>query len=763
MGMTASIAHKGQACLAYMVRAGKNTLSYLARIAKPGLECVSSRAKVPLDFVKHHSQGAKIVAGTLAASGLAYVAGRTFKRLTNPPAAQDPLPAEDFQDALNEWLDQERSYEEQVENVKRRMLFFVPMAIGARILYGQRARHVELSHATVGALGQAADVFGLMRTIFDIPTEYCVRCLSYIPSPAVLNALRANRIRAKKAWENVKKIIREEEITLFDLNDAARQMHIEVAPKAQLRNYISEISEQDRQAGRRARRQANWIGKIPREIAELIEQVREYCAPQVRTARQQHDEEALVQYSDITLPRGVFMLGVPGVGKSFAAELIGQETDCYVDVISATDIFGMYVGDAKKNVKALYKKAAERAARTGKPAFVFIDEADSLLGARSQQAGDRGHGAAEREALNTLLPLLDGPKAAPNVITIFASNSPRSYFDKAVYTRTKRVRYFIQMGPPDEEDTLAMLAHAANKYPQTRGLLEGDGQEILRAIAREAHTRGFVADNLYGIIDQAVDFVKNAARERIEHEYAERLRNNPDNDQLQAAFAQAKWQERRQAHVTRVELDQAILDIDARRREGDDAHAEQPAAPAAVPAGQAEPAAAPAAQVPVAPVVPVPAPAPQAAAIPEVNVAQAHASAIHQVQPPVALGEIFEHIVQQNQTLLQLLQRQFHPEQAAPAQPAAAQMLAQHAPVVAAAVAEPVTQAPLWNLAAAAAINQHAAAPRQVVGRPNAGRQRSNSLLTDLQTAQGFGLGRNDAIAALRAGTGPVRQMRQAH
>ncbi len=56
-----------------------------------------------------------------------------------------------------------------------------------------------------------------------------------------------------------------------------------------------------------------------------------------------------------------------------------------------------------------------------------------------------------------LYPLMDGPQAVKNVITIFASNMPQDYFDPAMMKRTKRITHIIHMKHPDQETCLKVL------------------------------------------------------------------------------------------------------------------------------------------------------------------------------------------------------------------------------------------------------------------------------------------------------------------
>ena len=398
------------------------------------------------------------------------------------------------------------------------------------------------------------------------------------------------------------------------------------------------------------------------------------------------------------LPRGIMMLEYRGVGKSYAAKYIGQETGCHVEIIAAPEIKSKWVGEAGHNIKAVYAKAAARAKKSGKPAIVFIDEADAILGERQNGGFEDGNKEEQREILDMLFPLMDGPKAAKNVITIFASNAPQEFFDKALITRTKRITYIINMPLPNRETCLLMLQDAAGKYPQAELLLEDENAGIMNEMADLAFGNGFSPDNLYGLIDKAVNAAITAQQDPIIKAYKDK---QPDEEMYQA-LSQAEEQATLDAKVL-GEAFQSILD---RLRPRDQAEgAEEPAqeAQAAATAAQGAP-------------VEMPAVHGVAQGIP-------HAAAMRQAQPQGTLVErllnLAEQIMQQNQAL----QRQLHPEQAAPVQPApaAAQVPAQQ-------------QTPAQQLAAAA-LPQPLYQVKQV--QPGAGRQRSDSLSTALRATLG--------------------------
>lgn len=227
------------------------------------------------------------------------------------------------------------------------------------------------------------------------------------------------------------------------------------------------------------------------------------------------------------------MLGDPGVGKTFAAQYIAQETNCPFESTKATDLMvDVYVGTYARNTNILFKRASEKAKKAGRPTIVFIDEADAVLADRQQSDPHQGHSHTNAEILNTLFPLMDGDKTVENVIVILASNMPLEFFDKALKERTKRITHIIRMDFPDEAACLAMLRDAANRHPQTKHLLLDAHAGIFTDLAHRAHANHFTPDNLYGLIDQAVRTTIAQARRAISDSYKAQMGHHPENPQI---------------------------------------------------------------------------------------------------------------------------------------------------------------------------------------------------------------------------------------
>jgi ATP-dependent metalloprotease FtsH len=157
---------------------------------------------------------------------------------------------------------------------------------------------------------------------------------------------------------------------------------------------------------------------------------------------------------DIRLPKGVLLVGPPGVGKTLISKAVAGEANVPFFYQSGASFVHIYVGMGAKRVSELFKKAKQMA-----PSIVFIDEIDAVGKSRGEFRND------EREAtLNQLLTEMDGFEESSGVIVIGATNKIEM-LDEALL-RAGRFDRRIHISLPDLEDrskTLELyLAHKPN-------------------------------------------------------------------------------------------------------------------------------------------------------------------------------------------------------------------------------------------------------------------------------------------------------------
>jgi len=119
-------------------------------------------------------------------------------------------------------------------------------------------------------------------------------------------------------------------------------------------------------------------------------------------------------------PRGILLFGPPGCGKTLLAAAVATEIEANFVSIDAASIMSKWLGEAEKNVARLFG-SARKSANEGKPAIVFIDELDSLMGRRSSEVG--GEVRVRNQFLKEMDGIIDKGKNL-HIYVIGATNKP---------------------------------------------------------------------------------------------------------------------------------------------------------------------------------------------------------------------------------------------------------------------------------------------------------------------------------------------------
>lgn len=199
----------------------------------------------------------------------------------------------------------------------------------------------------------------------------------------------------------------------------------------------------------------------------------------------------------VNLPKGVLMIGPPGVGKTLVAKAVAGEANVPFFYQSGASFVQIYVGMGAKRVRELFAKAKSYA-----PSIIFIDEIDAVGKARGGGRND------EREAtLNQLLTEMDGFNDNSGVIVIAATNKVEM-IDEALL-RSGRFDRRIYLALPDLNDRSDIL----------KTYLAKKNHEVdIDLIAK--HTTGFSGAGLSTLVNEAaINALKNKRKKIIDEDF----------------------------------------------------------------------------------------------------------------------------------------------------------------------------------------------------------------------------------------------------
>ncbi len=201
-------------------------------------------------------------------------------------------------------------------------------------------------------------------------------------------------------------------------------------------------------------------------------------------------------------PKGVFLYGPPGCGKTLIARAVANETDAYFLSISGPEIMGKFYGESEGRLRGLFSDAKANA-----PAIIFLDEVESIAPKREEMGAEK---QVERRVVAQLLALMDGLESRGQIIVIAATNIPNAV-DPAL-RRPGRFDREIAIPIPDKNARLEIIQIHTLGMP----LADDVNLEKLASI-----THGFVGADIEALAREAAMTSLRKILPKVEYELEE--------------------------------------------------------------------------------------------------------------------------------------------------------------------------------------------------------------------------------------------------
>ena len=203
--------------------------------------------------------------------------------------------------------------------------------------------------------------------------------------------------------------------------------------------------------------------------------------------------KGILETMDYQLPKGFLFYGPPGcgktlIGRAILSDIIRQlkKKESNLDLegrfihVKGPEILNMWLGESERKVREIFKKAREYKEK-GQVPFIFIDEAESILGTRQAMRGNN--------ISNTLVPMfcaeMDGIQSLRETVVILATNRP-DLIDPAIL-RPGRIDRKIKVGRPNRGDCNAILkVYLKPSLPREHENLDQMTQPFLDALFKKS-------------------------------------------------------------------------------------------------------------------------------------------------------------------------------------------------------------------------------------------------------------------------------------
>jgi proteasome-associated ATPase len=274
-------------------------------------------------------------------------------------------------------------------------------------------------------------------------------------------------------------------------------MGIDLKPGDELRVDPTQRIALEKLADRKAAKHV--LDEVPNVTWEQIGGQKEAIAAIRKAIEYPLLHAATFQQFKFSQPKGFLLYGPPGCGKTLIGQAAAGSLSKLVSESAAPDrkkggerapisggaflhvkgpeILNMWLGESERMVRDLFAQARARRQEGALP-FIFIDEAESILGTR--------RALRSFNISNTLVPMfcseMDGIESLRDVVIILASNRP-DLIDPAVL-RPGRIDRKIKVGRPNRQSSIEILkVYLSDDLPLDPAVISERGGKPDRAMA----------------------------------------------------------------------------------------------------------------------------------------------------------------------------------------------------------------------------------------------------------------------------------------